>query len=96
MTCGAGMHYITDKRNRALLTHSQPSAGKQMAKPKRKRGNAEYISSSFYLPKELNIDFDVALLELKRRGYQQDRSDILAGLLHQWLKDPQPIARLLT
>jgi hypothetical protein len=67
-----------------------------MARPVRKRGNAAYISSSFYLPQELNIALDRALLDLKERGYQQDRSDIIAGLLHQWLRDPQPIARLTT
>ena len=67
-----------------------------MARPVRKRGNAVYISSSFYLPKELNIAFDKALLDLKGSGYQQDRSDTIAGLLHQWLRDPQPIASLVT
>ena len=65
-----------------------------MAKPKRKRGNADYVSSSCYLPKDLNISFDIAILELKRQGFQLDRSDIIAGLIHQWLQNPYPIARL--
>ncbi len=67
-----------------------------MAKPKRKRGNGDYDSSSFYLPKQLNIDVEIARLNLKKEGFTFDRSDLISGLLHEWLNNPRPMPRLDT
>jgi len=66
-----------------------------MARPSRKRGNADYVSTSAYLPKRLNIAFDRCLLDLKEQGHQLDRSDVLAGLLNEWVQSPKPFSRLI-
>ena len=39
----------------------------------RKRGNPDFVSSSFYVPKKVNIGFDRALLTLKAAGFDLDR-----------------------
>lgn len=49
--------------------------------PGTKRGNPDFVSSSFYVPKKVNLRFDRAILTLKASGYELDRSDILATLM---------------
>ena len=46
-----------------------------------KRGNPDFVSSSFYVPKKINLRFDRAILTLKANGYEVDRSDILSTLM---------------
>ena len=46
-----------------------------------KRGNPDFVSSSFYVPKKINLRFDRAILTLKASGYDIDRSDILSTLM---------------
>ena len=46
-----------------------------------KRGNPDFVSSSFYVPKKVNIHFDRAILTLKANGFEVDRSDILSVLM---------------
>ena len=50
----------------------------------RKRGNPDFVSSSFYVPKRINIRFDKALLTLKANGFDVDRSDILSVLMDRF------------
>ena len=50
----------------------------------RKRGNPDFVSSSFYVPKKVNIGFDRALLTLKAAGFYIDRSDILSVLMDRF------------
>jgi hypothetical protein len=50
----------------------------------RKRGNPDFVSSSFYVPKKVNIGFDRALLTLKAAGFDLDRSDILSVLMDRF------------
>jgi len=50
----------------------------------RKRGNPDFVSSSFYVPKQVNIRFDRALLTLKANGFDVDRSDILSVLMDRF------------
>ena len=50
----------------------------------RKRGNPDFVSSSFYVPKKVNIGFDRALLTLKAAGFDIDRSDILSVLMDRF------------
>ena len=50
----------------------------------RKRGNPDFVSSSFYVPKKVNIRFDRALLTLKAQGFDLDRSDILSVLMDRF------------
>ena len=50
----------------------------------RKRGNPDFVSSSFYVPKAVNIGFDRALLTLKAAGFDVDRSDILSVLMDRF------------
>jgi hypothetical protein len=50
----------------------------------RKRGNPDFVSSSFYVPKAVNIGFDRALLTLKANGFEVDRSDILSVLMDRF------------
>ena len=49
-----------------------------------KRGNPAFVSSSFYVPKKVNLRFDRALLTLKAQGYDLDRSDILSVLMDRF------------
>lgn len=49
-----------------------------------KRGNPDFVSSSFYVPKKVNLRFDRALLTLKAQGFDLDRSDILSVLMDQF------------
>jgi len=50
----------------------------------RKRGNPAFVSSSFYVPKQVNLRFDRALLTLKAHGFDVDRSDILSVLMDRF------------
>ena len=50
----------------------------------RKRGNPDFVSSSFYVPKKVNIRFDKSLLTLKSEGFELDRSDILSVLMDRF------------
>ena len=59
----------------------------------RKRGHPDWVSSSFYLPGELNIKVDKALLDLKSQGVEQDRSDTIAFLLLQWSEHPYAVPK---
>ena len=49
-----------------------------------KRGNPDFVSSSFYVPKKVNLRFDAALLTCKAAGYDLDRSDILSVLMDRF------------
>ena len=49
-----------------------------------KRGNPDFVSSSFYVPKRVNLRFDAALLTCKAAGYDLDRSDILSVLMDRF------------
>jgi len=50
----------------------------------RKRGNPDFVSSSFYVPRSVNIGFDRALLTLKDYGFDLDRSDVLSVLMDRF------------
>ena len=49
-----------------------------------KRGNPEFVSSSFYVPKKINLMFDRAILTLKAHGFELDRSDVLSVLMDRF------------
>lgn len=49
-----------------------------------KRGNPAFVSSSFYVPKQVNLMFDRAILTLKAHGFDVDRSDILSVLMDRF------------
>jgi len=50
----------------------------------RKRGNPDFVSSSFYVPKQVNIRIDRALLALQANGFDVDRSDVLSVLMDRF------------
>lgn len=50
----------------------------------RKRDNPDFVSSSFYVPKKINLRFDRALLSLKAEGVDVDRSDVLTVLMDRF------------
>ncbi|MDA9674556.1 hypothetical protein N9T98_00015 [bacterium] len=52
--------------------------------PGTKRGNPDFVSSSFYVPKKVNLRFDKAILTLKSNGFEVDRSDILCVLMDRF------------
>ena len=54
----------------------------------RKRGNPDWIVSSFYAPKLVNIAFNKAILDMKLEGHELDRSDVLSWLMEQWAAHP--------
>lgn len=63
-----------------------------MARPSRMSKHPDICSSSFYLPRRLNYRFDIAIKRLGYQGQQTTRSEILAGLIDQWLDDPELIS----
>jgi hypothetical protein len=65
-----------------------------MSRPSRKRGNPDYVSSSFYLPKKTNFAFDLAVLNMRAGGHSLDRSDVIAALLDRWSKNPKPLSKI--
>ena len=78
-------------RSRGESPHAMPRAKKSELSPLvgtvplgRKSGNPDFVSSSFYVPKKVNIRFDRALLTLKAQGFDLDRSDILSVLMDRF------------
>ena len=59
------------------------TAASVMKKPT-KRGNPDFVSSSFYVPKKVNFKFDRAILTLKTNGIDVDRSDVLSCLMDRF------------
>ena len=59
------------------------TAASVMKKPT-KRGNPDFVSSSFYVPKVVNFKFDRAILTLKTNGVDVDRSDVLSCLMDRF------------
>ena len=55
----------------------------------RKRGNPDFVSSSFYVRKEVKHHFDMRILELKLQGHTYDCSDILELLMKRFIEHPQ-------
>ena len=55
--------------------------------PGTKRGNPDFVSSSFYVPKKIN------LLTLKASGYELDRSDILSTLMDRFATSVDAVER---
>ena len=47
-----------------------------------------YCSSSFYVTKNVNTDFNKALLDMRAAGYDVDRSKLLTLLMAQWAINP--------
>jgi len=68
---------------RPKKTELSDAAAGAMKKPT-KRGNPDFVSSSFYVPKKVNIRFDKAILTLKAEGFDIDRSDILSVLMDRF------------
>jgi hypothetical protein len=54
----------------------------------RKSGHPDWDSSSFYVPKRVNIAFNKAILDLRLQGHTLDRSDVLTWLMKQWASEP--------
>ena len=61
-------------------------------KNERKRGNPDFHTSSFYVRKTVNHQFNMALLQMALDGHEYDRSDVLEALMEQWAACPRPIA----
>ena len=57
----------------------------------RKSKHPDWDSSSFYLPRRVNIAFNKAILDLKLEGHELDRSDVLTWLIKQWAAAPYPV-----
>ena len=50
----------------------------------RKSGNPDFVSSSFYVPKKINLRFNNAINTLKAEGYEIDRSDLLTVFMDRF------------
>jgi vacuolar-type H+-ATPase subunit H len=68
---------------RPKKTELSDTAAGSMKKPT-KRGNPDFVSSSFYVPKKVNFKFDRAILTLKTNGIDVDRSDVLSCLMDRF------------
>ena len=68
---------------RPKKTELSDAAAGSMKKPT-KRGNPDFVSSSFYVPKKVNFKFDRAILTLKTNGIDVDRSDVLICLMDRF------------
>ena len=49
-----------------------------------KAGNKDWSSSSFYVPKKINLRFNNAINTLKAYGYELDRSDLLSAFMDRF------------
>ena len=49
-----------------------------------KAGNKDWSSSSFYVPKRINLRFNNAINTLKAFGYDVDRSDLLSAFMDRF------------
>ncbi len=49
-----------------------------------KAGNKDWSSSSFYVPKKINLRFNNAINTLKAYGYEVDRSDLLSAFMDRF------------
>ena len=56
-----------------------------------KRGNPEFVSSSFYVKRGINLRFDITIKELAIKGQELDRSDVLGRLMALFIEDPSII-----
>lgn len=50
----------------------------------RKSGNPDFVSSSFYVPKKINLRFNNAINTLKAEGFEVDRSDLLSVFMDRF------------
>ena len=83
------------EQGRQALVNFGSSDIPPMAKGKkneRKRGNPDFHTSSFYVRKTVNHQFNMALLTMALEGHEYDRSDVLEALMEQWAACPRPIA----
>ena len=49
-----------------------------------KAGNKDWSSSSFYVPKKINLRFNNAINTLKAHSYELDRSDLLSAFMDRF------------
>jgi len=85
---------ITKSKLLALRRHCDYQRQLEACSPTthmRKRNNPDWDSSSFYVPRRVNIAFDKAILEMKLQGHELDRSDVLSWLMNQWAAAPYPV-----
>ena len=59
-----------------------------MARTSPYKEDPAYCSSSFYVTKNVNTDFNKALLDMRAEGYDVDRSKLLTMLMAQWAINP--------
>ena len=60
----------------------------KMARTSPYKDDPAYCSSSFYVTKNVNTDFNKALLDMRAAGYDVDRSKLLTLLMAQWAINP--------
>ncbi len=70
-----------------------PVQGKKELEPKKrgrpatgKRSDEAWIGRTFYIQRETDLDAETELLNLKRRGIELDKSELVDKLLSAWVK----------
>jgi hypothetical protein len=51
-----------------------------------KRSDPNWIGRTYYVRKETDLDVEDELLQLKRRGIELDKSELVDSLLEAWVK----------
>lgn len=64
--------------DRAPKKRGRPATGK--------RSNASWIGRTYYIRKEVDLDIEEELFQLKRQGIEVDKSELVDFLLETWVK----------
>lgn len=51
-----------------------------------KRSDPKWIGRTYYIRKETDLDVEAELLQLKRQGFELDKSELVEELLNTWVK----------
>lgn len=74
-------------------SQDQDSPAEEPAPPKKrgrpatgKRSNKEWIGRTYYIQREIDLDVEGELYQLKREGIDIDKSELVNALLGAWVK----------
>lgn len=68
----------TDNSSPIKKTRGRPATGK--------RSDPDWIGRTYYIRRETDLDISGELLELKRKGIEIDKSELVDSLLAAWVK----------
>lgn len=51
-----------------------------------KRSDPDWVGRTYYIKKQIDLDIESELLQLKRQGIELDKSELVNALLEAWVK----------